>query len=71
MLHAFSRADRTRYYDRFAMNNRRLRAIIVVVMTGPIVGVMSMTIINADPDPQRNIRPGCCKPCAQYERAQG
>jgi hypothetical protein len=33
-------------------------------MTGSMLGAMIMSIIDADPDPQRNIRPGCCKPCA-------
>jgi hypothetical protein len=41
------------------------------MMTGSMLGVMIMMIINTNPDPQRNIRPGCCKPCAQKERAQG
>ena len=71
-----SRTHGTRDQHRFAMDNRcrhiaGMPRAIVTVMTGPIVGVMIMTITNADPDPQRNIRPGCCKPCAQHERAQG
>ena len=63
--------------DRLAMDDRWrhvwpvLLTIMLMIVSGSFVGVMIMTIIDADPDPQRDIRPGCYKPCAQHERAQG
>ena len=79
LLHHRSSGDRTNDHHRLVTHNRwwrqhvwpMLDRVLIIIVIGSMFGVMIMMIIDTDPDPQRNIRPGCCKPCAQDERAQG
>ena len=79
LLHHRSPGHRTGDHHRLVAHDRcwwqhvrpLLDRVMVITVTGSMFGVTIMMIIDADPDPQRNIRPGCCKPCAEDERAQG